>query len=43
VLHPQKGDWLYFVTVNKAGLTKFSATQAGIQVYDNEAQRNGLG
>jgi UPF0755 protein len=43
VLHPQKGDWLYFVTVNKAGLTKFTASSSQIQIYDNEAQRNGLG
>jgi UPF0755 protein len=43
VLHPEKGDWLYFVTVNKAGLTKFTASSSQIQIYDNEAQRNGLG
>jgi len=45
VLHPSPStdDWLYFVTVNKSGLTLFTSSQAQFQIWSNEAQRNGLG
>ena len=33
-LHPAKGDWLYFLTVNpKTGLTKFTNSYAQFQIY----------
>jgi UPF0755 protein len=34
--------WLYFVTVNKAGLTKFTASPSQFQIYSNEAKQNGV-
>jgi UPF0755 protein len=36
-LHPAKGDWLYFVTVNPAtGLTKFTSSYSQFQTYEAE-------
>ena len=36
-LHPTRGNWLYFVTVNPhTGLTKFTASYATFQVYEAE-------
>ncbi len=45
VLHPAptSDDWLYFVTVNKSGLTLFTSSQAQFQIWSNEARQNGLG
>jgi UPF0755 protein len=45
VLHPapSSDDWLYFVTINKSGLTKFTSSQSQFEVWSSEAQRNGLG
>jgi UPF0755 protein len=36
-LHPAKGDWLYFLTVNpKTGLTKFTNSFPVFETYVNE-------
>ena len=36
-LHPAKGNWLYFLTVNpKTGLTKFTNSYAQFQIYVQE-------
>jgi UPF0755 protein len=35
-------DWLYFVTVNKSGLTEFTASQSEFNALTAEATRNGL-
>jgi peptidoglycan lytic transglycosylase G len=42
VLHPAKGTWLYFVTVNKSGLTKFTDSSTQFNIWVNEAKQNGL-
>lgn len=39
-LHPDKGDWLYFVTVNlNTGETKFTADEAQFQQYSKEYRK----
>ncbi len=40
--NPAQGNWLYFVTVDKAGTTKFAATESEHCQYINEAISNGL-
>jgi UPF0755 protein len=41
VLHPPKGPWLYFVTVDpKKGVTKFATTNAQFQVLVQELNKN---
>jgi UPF0755 protein len=42
VLHPASGSWLYFVTVNKSGLTKFTSSSSQFQIWANEAKNNGV-
>jgi UPF0755 protein len=42
VLHPAPGDWLYFVTVNKSGLTEFTNSNAQFQTWSAEAKANGV-
>ena len=45
VLHPTPKaghPWLYFVTINSAGVTKFASTNAEFQILSNEAKRNGV-
>jgi len=42
VLHPAHGTWLYFVTVNKKGLTLFTSSQSQFQIWSNEATQNGV-
>lgn len=40
-LHPAKGNWLYFVTVNeKTGLTKFTASAAQFAHFEAEMRAN---
>ncbi|WP_018143762.1 endolytic transglycosylase MltG [Alloscardovia criceti] len=40
VLHPEEGDWLYFVTVNlDTGETKFTASESEFQQYAEEYQQ----
>ena len=41
VLHPAPGNWLYFVTVNKTGLTEFTNSYAVFKQLQAECQRNG--
>jgi UPF0755 protein len=45
-LHPNNSaaarTWIYFVTVNKAGLTKFTASNSQFQAWSNEAKQNGV-
>ena len=45
-LHPNDSaaarTWLYFVTVNKAGLTKFTASEPQFETWSNEAKQNGV-
>jgi UPF0755 protein len=43
VLHPDHGTLIYFVTVNKSGLTKFTDSSAQFTIWSNEAKQNGLG
>jgi UPF0755 protein len=40
--NPAQGNWLYFVTVDKQGTTKFANTENEHCQYINEAIRNGL-
>jgi len=40
--NPTPGDWLYFVTVDKRGTTKFNATLKGHERDIKEAHRNGV-
>jgi UPF0755 protein len=41
-LHPAKGDWVYFVTVNpKTGLTKFTDSPTVFKQYQAECRANG--
>lgn len=42
VLHPAKGTWLYFVTVSKSGLTKFTTSAAQFNVWANQAKAAGI-
>ncbi len=42
VLHPAQGNWVYFVTVNKSGLTEFTASNSQFQTWSNEARQNGV-
>ena len=43
-LHPASSsdDWIYFVTVNKAGLTKFTSSFDQFTNWSNEAKQNGV-
>ncbi len=46
VLHPIEGaaqhQWLYFVTVNKAGKTLFTSSASQFQIWSNEAKAAGV-
>jgi uncharacterized YceG family protein len=44
VLHPAptSDNWTYFITVNKAGLTKFTNSYSTFLGWSNEATRNGV-
>jgi UPF0755 protein len=42
VLHPAQGSWLYFVTVNKKGLTLFTSDYNQFTIWSNEAKSNGV-
>jgi UPF0755 protein len=42
VLHPAQGPWLYFVTVNKKGLTLFTTSSAQFDAWANLAKQNGV-
>ncbi len=44
MLHPapSSDNWLYFVTVNKQGLTLFTNSNAQFQTWSQEAKNNGL-
>jgi UPF0755 protein len=42
VLHPAQGSWLYFVTVNKQGLTLFTSDSNQFTIWSNEAKKNGV-
>jgi UPF0755 protein len=42
VLHPAQGTWMYFVTVNKQGLTEFTSDPNQFQIWSNEAKKNGV-
>ncbi len=44
VLHPapRTDGWIYFVTVNKSGLTKFTSSKTQFDIWSNEAKRNGV-
>jgi UPF0755 protein len=46
VLHPTEGvtphTWLYFVTVDKAGKTDFTASYSQFLTWSNEAKHNGV-
>jgi UPF0755 protein len=39
---PSSDDWLYFVTVNKAGLTEFTDSNSQFQTWSQEAKQNGV-
>jgi UPF0755 protein len=41
-LHPAHGNYTYFVTVNKAGLTEFTNSAAVFHELEAECQRNGV-
>lgn len=41
VLHPARGNLLYFVTIDAAGHVGFAATESGYQQLADEAHRNG--
>ena len=41
VLHPEKGDWIYFVTIDpKTGLTKFTDSAAQFNQWVAESDKN---
>jgi UPF0755 protein len=40
-LHPAHGNYMYFVTVNKTGLTEFTNSYAVFKQLQAECQRNG--
>ncbi len=42
VLHPAQGDWLYFVTVNKKGLTLFTNSSVQFNAWAQLAKQNGV-
>jgi UPF0755 protein len=42
VLHPAQGSWLYFVTVNKKGLTLFTSDASQFDSWSTEAKNNGV-
>ncbi|MGH3409324.1 MAG: endolytic transglycosylase MltG, partial [Streptosporangiaceae bacterium] len=47
VLHPTPKTpttegWIYFVTINKAGVTKFTSSKAQFDIWSKEAARNGV-
>ena len=42
VLHPAATSALYFVTVNKHGLTEFTSDPNQFQIWSDEAKRNGV-
>jgi UPF0755 protein len=42
VLHPTKGPWLYFVTIDQAGHTGFATSYSGFQRLQAEAKANGV-
>ena len=42
VLHPAQGDWLYFVTVNKSGLTRFTTSATQFNAWAALAKQNGV-
>ncbi len=39
---PSSENWLYFVTINKQGLTEFTNSNAQFQIWSQEAKHNGL-
>jgi UPF0755 protein len=39
---PASNTWLYFVTVNKSGLTLFTSSNAQFQAWSNLAKKNGV-
>jgi UPF0755 protein len=39
---PRSDNWIYFVTVNKKGLTLFTDSNAQFQTWSQEAKNNGL-
>ena len=43
-LHPasSSNNWIYFVTVNKSGLTKFTNSKTQFDIWSNEAKQNGV-
>lgn len=41
-MSPPKGDWIYFVAVDKKGTTKFTASDAEFEDLVAEARRNGV-
>jgi peptidoglycan lytic transglycosylase G len=43
-LHPasSSNDWIYFITVNKAGLTEFTSSFDQFTMWSNEAKQNGV-
>jgi uncharacterized YceG family protein len=44
VLHPspRTDTWTFFVTINKAGLTKFTSSQTQFDIWSHEAKQNGV-
>jgi UPF0755 protein len=42
VLQPAQGSWLYFVTVNKQGLTLFTSSSSQFNIWAQEATKNGV-
>ena len=47
VLHPapktaETEKWLYFITINKSGLTKFTGSSSQFKIWSNEAKKNGI-
>jgi len=43
-LHPasSSNDWIYFVTVNKKGLTEFTSSKSQFDIWSSEAKQNGV-
>ncbi|HSZ48884.1 MAG TPA: endolytic transglycosylase MltG [Streptosporangiaceae bacterium] len=39
---PPSNTWLYFVTINKSGLTEFTSSYSQFLAWGNEAKKNGL-
>jgi cell division protein YceG involved in septum cleavage len=47
VLHPTPktpttASWIYFVTINKAGVTKFTSSKSQFDIWSKEAVKNGV-